>query len=29
VSFAMRELWPEGGGDEVLIELYEHWLERP
>jgi len=29
VSFAMHELWPEGGGDEVIVELYEHWLERP
>ena len=29
VSFDMRELWPEGGGDEVVVELYEHWLERP
>ena len=29
VSFAMRELWPESAGDEVVVELFEHWLERP
>ncbi len=29
VSFPLRELWPEGGGDEVVVELYEPWLERP
>ena len=29
VSFAMRELWPEGEGDEVVVEIFEHWLERP
>jgi len=29
VIFPMSELWPEGrGGDEVVVELYEHWLER-
>ncbi len=27
VAFAPRDLWPDAGGDEVLIELYEHWLE--
>ncbi len=27
VSFAMRELWPEGAEDEVVVELFEHWLE--
>ena len=29
VSFAMRELWPEGADDEVVVELFEPWLERP
>ena len=29
VSFAMRDLWPEGGADEVVVELFEPWLERP
>jgi hypothetical protein len=29
VRFAMRELWPEGAGDEVLVEIFEPWLERP
>lgn len=30
VTFPMHELWPERGeDDEVVVELYEHWLERP
>jgi hypothetical protein len=30
VAFPMNEVWPEGRpDDEVLVELYEHWLERP
>jgi len=30
VSFPMAELWPEGGEDaDVIVEIYEHWLERP
>jgi len=30
VAFPMRELWPEGGEtDDVVVEIYEHWLERP
>ena len=30
VSFALAELWPEGAPrDELLVEIYEHWLERP
>lgn len=30
VAFAMNELWPEGrADDELVVELYEHWLERP
>jgi hypothetical protein len=30
VAFPIRELWPErDGGDEVVVEIYEHWLERP
>lgn len=29
VAFAMRELWPEGAGDEVVVEIFEPWLERP
>lgn len=29
VSFAMSELWPEGAGDEVWVEIFEHWLDRP
>ena len=29
VRFSLAELWPddEGGGDEVEVEVYEHWLE--
>jgi hypothetical protein len=30
VSFPMVELWPEKGADDsVVVEIYEHWLERP
>ena len=29
VTFPMRELWPDGReDDELVVELYEHWLER-
>lgn len=28
VAFAPEAIWPEGqAGDEILIELYESWLE--
>ena len=30
VAFPLNELWPGGStADEILVELYEHWLERP
>jgi hypothetical protein len=30
VTFPMSALWPEGReNDELVVELYEHWLERP
>ena len=30
VTFPMNELWPEGRADDALVvEIYEHWLERP
>jgi len=30
VAFAMQELWPDGGkDDEVIVEIYEHWLDQP
>ena len=30
VTFPMSELWPEGRpDDELVVELYEHWLEQP
>ncbi len=29
VTFPMNEVWPDGkGGDELVVEIYEHWLER-
>ena len=27
VAFAPRDIWPDALGDEILIEIYEHWLE--
>jgi nitrile hydratase subunit beta len=28
VAFAQPEVWQEGkAGDELLVEIYEHWLE--
>ena len=30
VTFPMSALWPEGRADDALVvEIYEHWLERP
>jgi nitrile hydratase subunit beta len=30
VAFAIPELWPDGGkDDEVVVEIYEHWLDKP
>jgi nitrile hydratase subunit beta len=30
VAFPMSEVWPEATGtDDVIVEVYEHWLERP
>lgn len=26
VAFPFRELWPEGTGDELVVEIYGHWL---
>ena len=28
VAFRPAELWADGDGDAILIEIYEHWLER-
>ena len=28
VAFRLRELWPDGTGDELVVEIYEHWLDR-
>ena len=27
VAFAFRELWPDGTGDELVVEIYGHWLD--
>lgn len=27
VAFPFRELWPEGSEDELVVEIYDHWLE--
>ncbi|HVY17309.1 MAG TPA: SH3-like domain-containing protein [Rhodopila sp.] len=30
VRFPRQTLWPEGPpNDEVQVEIYEHWLEKP
>jgi hypothetical protein len=30
VTFPMNELWPGGREDDELVaEIYEHWLEQP
>ena len=31
VAFAMSELWPGEGSprDALVVEIFEHWLERP
>jgi nitrile hydratase subunit beta len=32
VRFEQQELWPDyngGARDSTMIDLYEHWLERP
>ena len=29
VAFDRRDIWPEGAaGDEILVELYQHWLDE-
>ena len=28
VAFVPKALWPDAGGDQVLVELYEPWLEH-
>ena len=27
VSFPLRALWPDASGDELVVEIYDHWLE--
>ena len=26
VAFPPREIWPDSTGDELVIEIYDHWL---
>lgn len=28
VAFPLRDLFPDATGDELVVEIYEHWLER-
>ena len=28
VAFRPTELWPDAKADEVVVEVFEHWLER-
>jgi nitrile hydratase subunit beta len=27
VAFAPRAIWPDADGDELVVEIFEHWLE--
>lgn len=27
VGFRLRDLFPDGTGDELVVEIYDHWLE--
>ena len=27
VAFQPDALWPDAGGDQVLVEIFEHWME--
>ena len=27
VSFPLRQLWPDASGDEIVVEIFDHWLE--
>jgi len=29
VAFPGGQPWPDGGADEILVEIYEPWLEAP
>lgn len=28
VAFRLTDIWPDASGDDLLVEIYEHWLER-
>ncbi len=27
VAFDPRSIWPDAGGNEIVVEIFEHWLE--
>jgi nitrile hydratase subunit beta len=27
VAFDPRTIWPDAGADEIVVEIFEHWLE--
>lgn len=27
VAFDPRSIWPDAGGSEIVVEIFEHWLE--
>lgn len=27
VAFPLAQLWPEASGGDLLVEIYDHWLE--
>lgn len=27
VAFPVAELWPDGGDHDLVVEIFEHWLE--
>ena len=29
VAFRPTALWPDAGGDEILVEIFEPWLQGP
>lgn len=29
VAFDPRRIWPDARGDEIVAEIFEHWLEAP
>lgn len=29
VAFEPREIWPDAEAQDIVVEVYEHWLEEP